>query len=196
MKTIREDHELPDITWDDVTCNIRCPGGYWDKILRDSEAKGLNVRSSYKAPPTDEEAAMLKNKELCDSFKPIHDMDFIDEKTTTRMKLNYHCNRDQRLQRKNACRTKQSKEFTRKIMKNAFSIGKKNNSTYSDLKIKAMESHSMAWGNVTDIWYAKKEKAKMSDNRSYLKYSVTECMRLFKEDCQGMPKKILLKAGD
>lgn len=81
-------------------------------------------------------------------------------------------------------------------MKNAFSIGKKNNSTYSDLKIKAMESHSMAWGNVTDIWYAKKEKAKMSDNRSYLKYSVTECMRLFKEDCQGMPKKILLKAGD
>ncbi|KAI5662602.1 hypothetical protein M9H77_21925 [Catharanthus roseus] len=106
IKDIFEDDELIGITWDDVTCNIHYPEGYSDKILKkhpnakeirksgvpmydtltlifwDSGTKDLNARSSDKAPSTDDdEEERLKNRELCDVFKPFHDMDFVDEDT-------------------------------------------------------------------------------------------------------------------
>ncbi|KAI5668908.1 hypothetical protein M9H77_18761 [Catharanthus roseus] len=80
IKDIHENGELSNITWDDVMCNIHCIEGYWNKILKDNRAKGLNARSSNKALSTDEEEEMLNNKELLDSCKPFHDMDFVDEK--------------------------------------------------------------------------------------------------------------------
>ncbi|KAI5666178.1 hypothetical protein M9H77_16031 [Catharanthus roseus] len=220
MKDICEDGELSSITWDDVTCNIdmlkdigtiysghanaeeiRKSGilvyNMFTVIFWDSEAKRMYARSLDKVPLTDEKEEMLNNKELFDSFKPFYDMDFVDEETDCENEVQLPTAMETESSKgKMPAELSKSKEFTRKIMKKAFSIGKKSGKTFSDSKIKTMESQSTTWGSVTEVWRAIKEKAETNDKGGYLRYSIRECVRLFREDCKGMSKKSLLKAGD
>ncbi|KAI5649778.1 hypothetical protein M9H77_35783 [Catharanthus roseus] len=99
----------------------------------------------------------LSTKNFCDAFKPFHDMDFVDEETDCEYEVQLPTAMEtESSKRKMPAESSTSKEFTRKIIKKAFSIEKKNSSTFSDSKIKAMESQSMAWGNVCKCLACKK----------------------------------------
>ncbi|KAI5650369.1 hypothetical protein M9H77_36374 [Catharanthus roseus] len=89
---------------------------------------------------TDEEEETLNNIELFDSFKPFYVMDFIDKETDREDEVQLPTAMETESSNgKMSAEPRKSQEFTRKIMKKAFSIGKKSSITFLDSKIKAME---------------------------------------------------------